>query len=126
MLYCKDCYLKKLILKGKKNINKGEDNFCECNLVFHERCKDYVRRASKNPMDFIHKLCSESEIAFLMEAAEKIGHLSSPRALAYFLETDIKKVIAAVKEGKLPALKNNEQYYIKTLEILPHIDKINL
>ena len=61
-----------------------------------------------------------------MEVVRKIGYLALPISFAYFFKIDEQKVIMAIELGKLPAFKYGKYYYIKTLEILPYLDKINL
>ncbi len=95
-------------------------------LKFYNNCKEYIEKAEDNPLEFIDKSCSEWEIGFLTKAVKNAGILSTPVRLAKFLETDKKKLISAVETGKIPAFKYGRRYYIKTLEILPHIDKLNL
>lgn len=139
--HCDKCYLKKFLLNREDILNDGENAFkaiiymrdciipCENNEYykkFAEICTAYEKEALNNPEKFIHESCTEAEIEFLMEAVREVGYLALPKSFAYFLKTDEQKVIMAIELGHLPAFKYGKHYYIKTLEILPHIDRINL
>ena len=139
--HCDNCYLKKFLLNREDILNDGENAFkaliyirdCitptennESYRKFYNSCIAYEKEALKNPEKFIHESCTERENEFIMEVVRKIGYLALPISFAYFFKIDEQKVIMAIELGKLPAFKYGKYYYIKTLEILPYLDKINL